>query len=136
MSAARPRRRALRAACVAALALATACTLRLQRAGDDRFLEASPGWQPGVTTALDVARELGPPDLVRWSEQRMTFIYRFQRRVRSSLALSFYLRLFQRERGRQEDGTLVVTFDADDRLLHSGRSEAPPADWAGDLGLR
>jgi hypothetical protein len=123
------------AASVCLLALATGCTLRLFRAGDDRFLQTAPEWRPGVTTALDVARELGPPDLVRWSDRHMTFIYRFQRRVRTSLALSFYLRLFQRERGRQEDSTLVVTFDADDRLLHHGTSEVPPADWSGDLGL-
>ncbi len=129
-----PSPRALAAVCL--LALSTGCALRLQRAGDGRFLGATPDWQPGVTTALTVARELGPPDLVRWSGGRMTFIYRFQRRVRASLSISFYLRLFQRERGRQEDSTLVVTFDADDRLLYHGRSEAPAADWAGDLGLR
>jgi hypothetical protein len=127
------RRATIVAAC--GLALATGCTLRLQRAGDDRFLRAAPEWQPGVTTALDVSRELGPPDLVRWSERQMTFVYRFQRRVRASLALSFYLRIFQRERARHEDGTLVVTFDADDRLVHHGRSEPAPADWSGDLGL-
>ena len=122
-------------AAVGLLALATGCTLRLNRAGDDRFLHTAPDWQPGVTTVLDVTREIGPPDLVRWSEQQMTFIYRFQRRVRTGLALSFYLRLFQRERARQEDSTLVVIFDAEDRLLHHGRSEIPPVDWSDDLWL-
>ena len=112
------------------------CTVRVYHAGDGRFLGSSPGWQPGVTTALEVAQELGPPDLVRWSGERMTFIYRFQRRVGTSLAVSFYLRLFRREHGRQEDSTLVVVFDGDDRLLYHGRSEAPAEDWAGDLGLR
>ena len=124
------------AAWVCLLAFSSGCTLRLYRAGDGRFLDVAPGWQPGVTTALEVAHELGPPDLVRWSGRRMTFIYRFQRRVRTSLSISFYLRLFQRERGRQEDSTLIVTFDADDRLLYHGRSEAPAADWTGDLGLQ
>ena len=124
------------AAWVCLLAFSSGCTLRLHRAGDGRFLDVAPDWQPGVTTALEVAHELGPPDLVRWSGQRMTFIYRFQRRVGTSLAISFYLRLFQREHGRQEDSTLVVAFDADDRLLYHGRSGLPAADWAGDLGLR
>jgi hypothetical protein len=112
------------------------CTVRAHHAGDSRFLESQPGWRPGVTTALEVARDLGPPDLVRWSEARMAFIYRFQRRVETSLAVSFYLRLFRREHRRQEDSTLVVIFDADDRLLYHGKSEAPAEDWSGDLGLR
>ena len=124
------------AASVCLLACASGCTLRLQRAGDDRFLDAATTWQPGVTTALEVARELGPPDLVRWSDRRMTFIYRFQRAVRASLAISFYLRLFQRNHEGEEDSTLALTFDAEDRLLYFGRSEAPAADWVGDMGLR
>ena len=61
------------AACVCLLAFSSGCTLRLHRAGDGRFLDVAPDWQPGVTTALEVARELGPPDLLRWSAQRMTF---------------------------------------------------------------
>ena len=121
---------------VCLIAFSSGCTLRLHRAGDGGFLGVAPDWQPGVTTALEVARELGPPDLVRWSGQRMTFIYRFQRRVGTSLAISFYLKLFQREQGRREDATLLVAFDAEDRLLYYGRSEAPAADLAGDLGLR
>ena len=121
---------------VAAMALSGGCTYSVVRAGDGRFLDAPLAWRPGVTTALEVARALGPPDLVRQTGARMTFIYRFQRRAETRLALSFYLKLFQREEERFVDGTLLVAFDAEDRLLHHGRSELPPQDLADDLGLR
>jgi len=117
-------------------ALSEGCTYSVYRAGDGRFLDAPFEWRPGVTTALEVARALGPPDLVRQTGERMTFIYRFQRRAETRLALSFYLKLFQREEEREVDGTLLVAFDADDRLLFHGRSEVPPEDLAADLGLR
>jgi hypothetical protein len=126
-------------ACAAWLAiagLANGCTFGVHRVGHDRFLGSGLDWRPGVTTALEVARELGPPDLVRWSGERMTFIYRFRREVGTSLAISFYLKLFQRAQGRREDATLLVAFDANDRLLYHGRSEPPAADLVDDLGLR
>lgn len=118
------------------LALPVGCTYRVLRAGDGRFLDAALDWRPGVTTALEVARALGPPDFVRRTGPRMTFIYRFRRRAEARLALSFYLKLFQREEEREVDGTLLVAFDADDRLLYHGRSGVPPEDLADDLGLR
>jgi hypothetical protein len=136
VSARRAARLRARAAWLAIAGLAGGCTFGVQRVGHDRFLASGLDWRPGETTALEVARELGPPDLVRWSGERMTFIYRFRRKVGTSLAISFYLKLFQREQERQEDATLLVTFDADDRLLYHGRSEAPAEDLAGDLGLR
>jgi hypothetical protein len=121
---------------IAALAPATACQLGVHRAGDGRFLTADLDWRPGVTTALEVARALGPPDLVRQSGARMTFVYRFRRRTEARFALSFYLKIFQRQQESQEDSTLLVAFDARDRLLYLGRSDAPSEDLAGDLGLR
>jgi len=132
--------RALRAlvACapLVALALPTSCVLSVYRAGDERFLDATLAWRPGVTTALEVALALGPPDLVRRSGERMAFVYRFRRRAEARLALSFYLKLFQRQQESQTDSTLLVAFDARDRLLYHGASDAAPEDLAGDLGLR
>ena len=112
------------------------CTYSVYRAGDDRFLEAPLAWRPGETTALEVARALGPPDRVRQRGSELSFIYRFQRRAETRLALSFYLKLFQREQESELDGTLLVAFDEDDRLLYLGRSELPAQDLADDLGLR
>jgi hypothetical protein len=136
--AARPASGRALAACAAAVAIALSggCHFGVYRAGDDRFLAADLDWQPGVTTAREVARTLGPPDLVRESGPRMTFLYRFQRRADTRLAISFYLKLFQREQESQQDSTLLVAFDADDRLLYYGRSDAAAEDLAGDLGLR
>jgi hypothetical protein len=121
---------------LAVSALAVGCTYSVYRAGDGRFLEAPLDWRPGVTTALEVAQALGPPDLVRQAGPRMTFLYRFQRRAETRLALSFYLKLFERDEQREVDGTLLVAFDERDRLLYHGRSDVPAEDLADDLGLR
>ena len=126
------------AACasLAVCALPAGCVYSVYRAGDARFLDAALDWQPGVTTALEVARALGPPDLVRRSGERMAFVYRFRRRAEARLALSFYLKLFQRQQESQTDSTLLVAFDAQDRLLYHGQSDAVLDDLAGDLGFR
>jgi len=131
-------RRSALAASVGALALVLGggCTYSVSRAGDGRFLDAPLDWRPGVTTALEVAQALGPPDYLRQTGPRTTFIYRFRRRAEAHFALSFYLKLFQRDEEREVDGTLLVAFDADDRLLYHGRSELPAEDLAADLGLR
>jgi hypothetical protein len=50
--------------------------------------------------------------------------------------LSFYLKIFSGEQGRQEDATLVAAFDDRDVLLYYGVSEHPREDLAGDLGIR
>jgi hypothetical protein len=121
---------------VALVALSTGCTYAVYRGGDGRFLEVPFDWRPGVTTAREVASALGPPDHVRQEGARMTFVYRFQRRAETRLALTFYLKLFQRAVEREADGTLLVAFDANDRLLYHGSSELPPEDLADDLGLR
>ena len=120
---------------IAALLCASACQVGVRRAGDDRFLAAELAWEPGVTTAREVARALGPPDAVRASGERLTFVYRFERRADARLAISFYLKLFQRQQEREQDSTLVVAFDATDRLLYWGRSDLAADDLAGDLGL-
>ena len=124
------------AGALAASLLAGGCTYSVYHAGDARFLDAPLDWRPGVTTAFEVARALGPPDRVRQRGAELTFIYRFQRRAQARLALSFYLKLFQRDEEREVDGTLLVAFDADDRLLYHGRSDVPPEDLVDDLGLR
>ena len=120
---------------IVGLVLLGGCTYRIHRAGDDRFLVAPLQWQPGVTSAREVARALGPPDRLARVGERLVFVYRFQRRAETRLALSFYLRIFQREEESEVDGTLLVAFDAHDRLLYHGRSELPPDDLALDLGL-
>jgi hypothetical protein len=127
-----PARRGL---AIAAILCASACQVGVRRAGDDRFLSAELAWEPGVTTAREVARALGPPDAVRASCERMSFVYRFERRADARLALSFYLKLFQRQREREQHSTLLVAFDAADRLLYWGRSDLAEDDLAGDLGL-
>lgn len=132
MSAARA---GLALAAIAALAAASACQFGVRRAGDDRFVAAELAWEPGVTTARDVARALGPPDQVRASGEHLTFVYRFQRHADARLALSFYLKLFQRQQEREQDSTLFVRFDAEDRLLHWGRNDWVEEDLTGDLGL-
>ena len=127
---------ALRAAlATAALAGALGCHFGVRRAGDDRFLAAEIAWEPGVTRARDVARALGPPDQVRASADAMVFVYRFERRADARLAVSFYLKLFQRDQEREQQSTLLVRFDAEDRLLGWGRSDLGADDLAGDLGL-
>jgi len=120
---------------VVALAGASACQLGVTRAGDDRFLGAELAFEPGVTTARDVARALGPPDEVRAAGEGMIFVYRFERRADARLAISFYLKLFQREQQREQHGTLLVGFDAADRLLRWGKTGLADEDLAGDLGL-
>ena len=127
--------RARRGRAIAAVLCASACQVGVRRAGDARFLAAELAWESGVTTAREVARALGPPDAVRASGQRMTFVYRFERRTDARFALSFYLKLFQRHREREQHSTLLVAFDAADRLLYWGRSDLAADDLAGDLGL-
>ena len=112
------------------------CTYSVYRAGDDRFLDAPLAWRPGETTALEVARALGPPDRVRQRGSELSFIYRFQRRAETRLALSFYLKLFSRDQKHEEDGTLLLAFDDRDRLLYYGTSTEPSDDLVDDLGLR
>jgi hypothetical protein len=123
------------AALVCSLVL-SACAYHVRQVGDDHFLAAPIDWEPGRTSVRDVVEAFGPPDVIRWSVGRLLFVYRAERRVGSSLALSFYLKLFSNEQGRQEDGTLLVAFDDDDVLLYYGVSEEPRDDLAGDLGLR
>lgn len=109
-------------ATAAALAgsLLLGCAYGVQRSGDSRFLEHKLDWQPGVTSARDVASDIGPPDLIRGSPGRLVFVYRYEREVRTSLVLSAYLRLFTNERRRHVDSTLVAVFDDGDRLLYYG----------------
>ena len=125
-----------RAAALACAWLLVGCAYTVKQIGDDRFLSAPLDWQPGQTTVHDVVAAFGPPDVVRWSVGRLLFVYRAKRQVASSLVLTFYLKLFSGEIGRQEDATLVVAFDDRDRLVYYGASERPRDDLAGDLGLR
>jgi hypothetical protein len=124
------------AAALAGALLLCGCTYHVRRVGDDHFLGNSIEWVPGRTSVADVVTAFGPPDVVRWSIGRLYFVYRAERRVVASLALSFYLRLFSDEQGRKQDATLLVAFDDADRLLYYGVSEEPREDLAGDLGLR
>jgi hypothetical protein len=121
------RRRLTAALALACAALLCACTFSRQRFGDDRFLGADVDWEPGRTTVREVAAALGPPDLVRWSDDRLVFVYRYQQVVRTSFALNFYLNLFSRDQAGQVDGTLVVGFDDRDRLVWWGASRAEDA---------
>ena len=123
------------AALLCSLAL-SGCAYHVRHVGDDHFLAAPIDWEPGKTRVRDVVGKLGPPDAIRWSVGRLLFVYRAERRVVSSLVLSFYLKIFSNEQGRQEDGTLLVAFDDGDALLYYGVSEEPRDDLAGDLGLR
>lgn len=123
------------AALLSSLALC-GCAYHVRHLGDDHFLARPIDWQPGRTTVREVVEAFGPPDVIRWSVGRLLFVYRAERRVVSSLALSFYLKVFSSEQGRQEDATLLVGFSDDDTLLYYGMSEEPRHDLAGDLGLR
>jgi len=111
------------------------CAYQVREVGDDRFLHGGFTWEPGRTTVGDVVDALGPPDGVRWSAGRLLFVYRAERRAVASLVLSFYLKIFSGESGRQEDATLVAAFDDRDVLLYYGVSSHPREDLAGDLGL-
>jgi len=122
------------AALVCSLAL-SGCAYQVRQIGDDRFLHAGIAWEPGRTTVADVVDALGPPDVVRWSAGRLLFVYRAERRAVASLVLTFYLKLFSGEQGRQEDATLIAAFDDRDVLLYYGVSEHPRDDFAGDLGI-
>jgi hypothetical protein len=126
-----------RAAALLACALALAgCTYQVRQIGDDRFLHSGFSWEPGRTTVGDVLDALGPPDAIRWSAGRLLFVYRSERRAAASLVLTFYLKLFSGEMGRQEDATLLAAFDDRDVLVYYGLSEHPREDLAGDLGIR
>jgi hypothetical protein len=124
------------AAVLLACALAlSGCAYQVRQVGDDRFLHGGFACEPGRTTVGDVVGALGPPDLIRWSAGRLLFVYRSERRAVASLALTFYLKLFSGEQGRQEDATLIAAFDDRDVLLYYGVSEHPREDFAGDLGI-
>jgi hypothetical protein len=123
------------AALLCSLAL-SGCSYQVRQLGDDRFLHAGLVWEPGRTTIGDVLDALGPPDAIRWSAGRLWFVYRVERRAVASLVLSFYLKIFSGEQGRQEDATLVAAFDDRDVLLYYGVTEHPREDLAGDLGIR
>ena len=123
---------------VAALSCALAlsgCAYQVRQIGDDRFLHAGLDWVPGQTTVADVVDAFGPPDVIRWSAGRLLFVYRAERRAAASLVLTFYLKLFSGETGRQEDATLIAAFDDRDVLLYHGVSEHPRDDFKGDMGL-
>jgi hypothetical protein len=123
------------AALLFSLAL-SGCAYQVRQIGDDRFLHGSGfAWEPGRTTVGDVVDALGPPDVIRWSAGRLLFVYRSERRAVASLVLTFYLKLFSDEQGRQEDATLIAAFDDRDVLLYYGVSEHPREDFAGDLGI-
>jgi hypothetical protein len=125
-----------RAAAALACALAlSGCAYQVRQIGDDRFLQHGFAWEPGTTTVADVVGAFGPPDVIRWSAGRLLFVYRAERRAVASLVLTFYLKLFSGEQGRQEDATLIAAFDDRDVLLYYGVSEHPREDFAGDLGL-
>ena len=124
---------------VAALACSLAlsgCAYHVRQIGDDRFLASRFAWEPGRTTVGDVVDSLGPPDVIRWSAGRLLFVYRAERRAVASLVLTFYLKLFSGEQGRQEDATLIAAFDDRDVLVYYGVSEQPRDDFAGDLGIQ
>ena len=123
------------AAFLCSLAL-SGCTYQVRQIGDDRFLHAGFDWEPGRTTVGDVIDTVGPPDVIRWSAGRLLFVYRAERRAVASLVLTFYLKLFSGEQGRQEDATLIAAFDDRDVLLYYGVSEHPRDDFAGDLGIQ
>jgi hypothetical protein len=127
--------RRVAAALVCSLAL-SGCAYNVRQVGDDHFLTTRLAWQPGRTMVADVVAALGPPDVIRWSDQRLLYVYRAKRRVGASLVLSFYLKLVSYEPARQEDATLVAAFDDRDVLVYYGASEEPRHDLAGDLGLR
>ena len=121
---------ALLCACVFA-----GCSYTVRQIGDDRFLHQPLDWQLGTTTVGDVVAAFGPPDAIRWSLGRLLFVYRVKRQVATSLVLTFYLKIFSGEMGRQEDATLLVAFDDRDRVVYYGASQHPREDLAGDLGL-
>lgn len=127
------RRAAAALSCLLAL---SGCAYQVRQIGDDRFLHAGFAWEPGRTTVGDVVDALGPPDVVRWSAGRLLFVYRAERRAVASLVLTFYLKLFSDEQGREEDATLIAAFDDRDVLLYYGVSEHPRDDFAGDLGIQ
>ncbi len=118
------------------LALAqSGCSMAIRRVGSDRFLVDPPNFLAGETTAVDVARALGPPSWIRRWERGLVFVYRHRREVETGLVLTFYLNLFSRGHRSSIDATYVAVFDAEDRLLHAGASGAPSTGWARDLGL-
>lgn len=123
------------AALACSLAL-SGCSYQIRQIGDDRFLHAGFEWEPGRTTVGDVVDAFGPPDVIRWSADRLVFVYRAERRAVASLVLTFYLKLFSGEQGRREEATLIAAFDDRDVLVYYGASEHPREDFAGDLGIQ
>lgn len=120
-------RGALLGACLSALLSLGGCTVTTERFGDPHYITqaAKFEWRTGVTSALEVAQSLGPPDEIRRRGEEMWFFYRFQDRRTSTLVLTYYLNVFQRRSVHVIDSQLVVTFDAHDRLLTHGVSGLP-----------
>lgn len=112
------------------LALAVSgCSVTTERFGDPYYITQAPKfeWQQGVTSSLEVAQFLGPPDGIERRGEELWFFYRFRDRRTSSLILSYYLNVFQRLSSHEVDSQLVVTFDAHDKLLTHGVSGLPKA---------
>lgn len=103
------------------------CTVSTERDGDVHYVVKTPNfnWIQGKTTSLEVAQSLGPPDSIQVRGDDLWFFYRFNDKRTSRLVLNYYVNVFQRHTVHSIDSQLVVTFDADDKLLTHGISAIP-----------
>lgn len=102
-------------ASLAALALASGCTIVRTYVGNE--LPAVPDGQlvPGTTTKADVLRDLGPPDRLVRQYEGDVFVYAYVRRNESSLELQepvfTRLRIFSYTKEQEKSDRMVVLFD-------------------------
>lgn len=122
------RRRAIPLRALAALlGLAAGCSYSVERAGDDRFLTRPVPRVAGVTTAVEVAQAIGPPDEIRTVGEDLWFVYRCRRATRAQVALHYYLDLVKASQGDETVGSLIVVFDRADRVRSVAMDRSP---WA------
>lgn len=112
------------------LALSAAgCSITVEREGDAAFIEnhhAIGRWRPGVTTPVEVARALGPPDEILRQDAELWYRYRFRDIRRAKLLLNAYgLNVFQYEDKDEVLTSLVVVFGPDDKLCYCGVNAGP-----------
>lgn len=100
--------------------LLPACRYAEESRGDVGFVERAEGarLEPGKSTALDVARVIGPPGLVWARDEELWFLYRSEEVRDRSLVLRYFGgHWVQGNMGSRRDRTLVIVFGERDQLL-------------------
>lgn len=97
----------------------TGCQIGYAIDGNERFREAQFHFVQGVTTPIEVAQALGPPQLVRSRSGDLLYFYRLREEFLLAATLRYYGgNWLHGGLKSQTDGSLVVVFDGQDRLKY------------------